>query len=323
MTAGKVQSYAKLKKQGQEPDQSGSQGNGTAPPSEVEPRGLKKALVIFRNKLFAGVFVAIPTVVTIWVLVSAYEFIAWLSSPVTDPILRKLGRDPEAFRWMAVLLTLALLFGLGVLATNVLGKRLIEALESIVLRIPIAASIYNGIKQIIDSVTQFGGKMSQFKRVAYVEYPSEGCRLLGFVTGQYDDPLSEEHVTCVFIPTSPNPMTGFVVVTPTERLIESSMTLEEATKFILSAGLVGPRVTSEKSAATHSAIKALGDLAESAKSSPATKHNVDGAPPPGVSPANQPPPPAAAPAPEPDFPPTPTSPAQPSVSPRSADVAER
>jgi uncharacterized membrane protein len=143
-------------------------------------------------------------------------------------------------QWLSFLITVLLVFLLGLLATNVIGKRLIGWTEALIMRIPIAATIYTGIKQIMDSVSQFRGRM-QFKRVAYVQYPSDECRLIGFVTGQFYDDEREEDMTCVFIPTSPNPMTGFVIVVPNRKIIEANLTMEQASKLILSAGLVGPR----------------------------------------------------------------------------------
>jgi len=76
--------------------------------------------------------------------------------------------------------------------------------------------------------------------VAYVDYPSPGCRLIGFITGSYTDPDSGSHKTAIFIPTSPNPLTGFTLLVDDERVINSKISLEDASKMILSAGLVSP-----------------------------------------------------------------------------------
>ena len=97
----------------------------------------------------------------------------------------------------------------------------------------------NAVRQAIEAFRTIGQQQS-FKRVAFVEYPSPGCRLLGFVTGQLTDPDDGIGRTAIFLPTSPNPMTGFVVLVENEKVINSSLSLEEATKLILSAGLVAP-----------------------------------------------------------------------------------
>lgn len=106
-------------------------------------------------------------------------------------------------------------------------------------RVPILGFFYSSLKQFVDALKNLGGNR-KFKGVAYVEYPSPGCRLIGFVTGNYYDPETDRNVTSVFIPTSPNPMTGFVIIMDDDKVFNSNMTLEEAGKLVISAGLVAP-----------------------------------------------------------------------------------
>ncbi len=195
---------------------------------------VRGTLVILRNKLFAGIVAAIPLIVTFYVLKIAYGFINDISEPFLDRIFGK----PTPGLGFAV--TLVMLMLLGFVSTNVLGQRMLLAFEKLVLRIPLAATIYAGVKQVIDSVKAFNSG-STFKRVAYVEYPSAGCKLIGFVTGQYFDERLRLDMTNVVIPTAPNPTTGLLIVVESSRVMESSLTIEEATKLIVSAGLVVPR----------------------------------------------------------------------------------
>ena len=183
-----------------------------------------------RNKLIAGVIISVPLVVTLIVLKIAYSTINSFSSP----IFHSLGIH---FPGVGFVTTLLLLLGLGFMATNVIGRNIIEKFEAIVLKIPVVAHLYGGVKQAIESVRNI--KMSSnFKRVAYVPYPSSGCHLIGFVTGTlYDEALGYE-MTAVFLPTTPNPFTGYMVFIESSRVIESSLTLEQATKAVVSAGLV-------------------------------------------------------------------------------------
>ena len=192
------------------------------------------ALVVLRNKLFAGIVAAIPLIVTFYVLKIAYGFI----NDISEPFLDKLFGKPIPGLGFAV--TLVMLMGLGFVSTNVLGQRMLLTFEKLVLRVPLAATIYAGVKQVIDSVKAFNSG-NQFKRVAYVEYPSPGCKLIGFVTGQYFDERLQMEMTSVVIPTAPNPMTGLVIVVESSRVLDSALTIEEATKLIVSAGLVVPR----------------------------------------------------------------------------------
>jgi uncharacterized membrane protein len=210
-------------------------------PSEPGPFAIVKwspihwrvALVVLRNKLFAGIVAAIPLIVTFDVLKIVYGII----NDISEPFLKKAGIDIPG---LGFAVTVVLLMGLGFMATNVLGQRILQGVERLVLRIPLAATIYTGVKQIIDSVKAFNSG-SQFKRVAYVEYPSPGCKLIGFVTGQFYDESLKCEMTSVVIPTAPSPMTGIVIVVESTRVLDSSLSIEEATKLIVSAGLVVPK----------------------------------------------------------------------------------
>ena len=188
-----------------------------------------------RNLFFAGVVIAIPVIVTIGVLKIVYGFINGLSAPYLQQIF---GHNIPG---LGFIVTLALLILLGFMARNVLGKRILIVAENLLMRLPVVATIYAGVKQVVDSFKSFNN-LSNFKRVVYVDYPGEGCKLIGFVTGQFFDSALQKEMISVVIPTAPNPMTGLVVIVEANRVIESSMTLEEATKFIVSAGMIAPRM---------------------------------------------------------------------------------
>ena len=195
-----------------------------------------------RNKALTGIVVAIPLIATVWLAQIAYHFIVNISAGA----LENLGVLLH-FRWGVVswplfpfFVSLTLLIALGFMATNVLGQRILDWAENALLKIPVITTIYAGVKQVIDSFKSFNN-MGNFKRVVYVDYPSEGARLIGFVTGQYFDHNLGEEMTSVVIPTAPNPMTGLIIVVPNSKLTDSSLTLEEAMKMVVSAGLVVPK----------------------------------------------------------------------------------
>lgn len=196
-------------------------------------RNWRHTLAAIRNTVFAGIVVAIPLIVTIWVLNLAFGFVTGIS----EPFLRKVGFEIPG---LGFIVSILLLFALGLLATNVLGQRVLEGVEKLLLRVPVVATIYAGVKQVIDSFKAFNNA-ANFKRVVYIEYPSPGCKLIGFVTGQFYDAALQREMTAVAIPTAPNPMTGLVVIVESDKLIESALTIEEATKLIVSAGLVAPK----------------------------------------------------------------------------------
>ena len=193
-------------------------------------------IATIRNKALTGIVVAIPLIATVWLAQTAYHFVASISAGALENLGMLLNLRWGVADWSLVpfFVSLSLLIALGFMATNVLGKRIIDWAEQTLLRIPVITTIYAGVKQVIDSFKSFNN-MGNFKRVVYVDYPSEGARLIGFVTGQYFDHKLGEEMTSVVIPTAPNPMTGLIIVVPNSKLIDSSLTLEEAMKMVVSA----------------------------------------------------------------------------------------
>jgi len=202
---------------------------------------IRTILTTLRNRLITGVLVAIPLVVTFWVLTFTYETISQISEPVMR--LLRIGRDPDSEAQRQVLgffATLLVFLFLGFMATNVLGQRIIEAMERFLLKVPFVATIYAGVKQVIDSIRSFNTGM-KFKRVVYINYPETGHRLIGFMTGTFHDPKAGSNMVNVFVPTAPNPMTGMLIVVNEKHVQDSNLTMEQASKLVLSAGLVGPK----------------------------------------------------------------------------------
>ncbi|MFV0415511.1 MAG: DUF502 domain-containing protein [Chthoniobacterales bacterium] len=202
---------------------------------------LRSFLSSLGNTLLAGVAVAVPLIVTILLLRVAYLAV----NNVTAPIFKALGLDWPGIGFAS---TIILVLLLGIMARNVLGRKIIQFIDSIFLNVPIISQVYGGVKQALESFKSLKTKKS-FKSVAYIEYPSEGCRLIGFVTGTLNDPAIGQEMTTVFLPTSPNPLTGFVVAIPSDKVIESGLSLEQASKVIVSAGLVSPTLAEFKTAA--------------------------------------------------------------------------
>jgi uncharacterized membrane protein len=200
-----------------------------------------------RNKFLAGLALVIPMLVTIWILKVIHDFLHSLSAPLlliimqwVDPTIT--ADDPsfkEFVSFVGFLLPILLVLAMGVLATNFIGARLVVGLDKLMLSIPIISFIYKSLKQVIESFRGFGGSRN-FKRVVYVEYPSPGMKLIGFVTGQYPDPKTKAHMSCVFLPGALSPMTGLLIVTETTRLEDAPLSVEDAMKMIFSGGLIGP-----------------------------------------------------------------------------------
>ncbi len=194
----------------------------------------------FRSYLFAGLVVWVPVLVTIAVL----RFII-------DLLDRTMQLIPHAYQpeqlfgyslpGLGVLLSLILLLITGIVATNILGQRLVSWSEAILDRIPLVRNIYNGSKQVIQAF--FASNSQAFRKVVLIEYPRKGIWSVAFQTG-YSHPEIAEHagaeLVSVFIPTTPNPTSGFLMMVPKAEVVELSMTTEEALKFIISLGVMQP-----------------------------------------------------------------------------------
>lgn len=195
----------------------------------------------------------VPVLATVWLLVIVYRILRDLGDGIIEGLFRYLNMmrgvavdSPAAWSFefpgsnlVLALLPVMIVFVIGSAVTNRPGRRLLTWVESKLEKLPLLGFVYSSIKQLVDALKGLGSER-RFKGVAFVEYPSPGCRLIGFITGEFHDPQSGKDVTAVFIPTAPNPLTGFVVVVENERVMRSSMRLEEASKLILSAGLVSP-----------------------------------------------------------------------------------
>ncbi|YCM44324.1 DUF502 domain-containing protein [Verrucomicrobiaceae bacterium 227] len=220
-------------------------------PREARHPRVRKTIKPF----LAGMATVIPVLATGWIVALVFRLLHKIGLAIINGALNVLnwtqGIDPkdhtnswtlegfpgDDFLWL--LIPLALLFLVGLAVTNRPGKKITEWIDDTMIRIPLFGVIYATIKQFVDAVRNLGGPQ-KFKGVAFVEYPSPGCRLIGFITGNFEDSQTGKATTSVFIPTSPNPMTGFVVLIDDEKVMKSDMTLEEAGKMILSAGLVAP-----------------------------------------------------------------------------------
>lgn len=195
----------------------------------------KETTSLFRhlgNRLLTGVAVAVPIIATVLVLEISYNFI----NGVTAPLYRALKITIPGLGFITTLLILMLL---GFMASHVVGNKILEIFEAFVRRIPLVAQIYSVVKQALESFKTIKSTES-FKRVAYVECPSTGCMLVGYVTGQIFEPNLGGLMTMVFVPHSPNPLTGFLIIVENDKVVESTLTLEQVTKLIMSAGLVAP-----------------------------------------------------------------------------------
>ena len=193
-----------------------------------------------RNYLIGGLLIWIPIMVTVWVV----RFL----SGILDQSLLLLPPSwrPEAVfgtyvPGVGVILSLLLLLLTGVVVKNLFGGQMVAGLESLVRRIPVVGAVYTGAKTFSETVLTDKGK--SFKQVVMVEFPRKGVYSIGFITShelEEAQARTEQVVTCVFVPTTPNPTTGFIILVPREEIIHMDMTVDEAFRMLLTLGVVVP-----------------------------------------------------------------------------------
>jgi uncharacterized membrane protein len=197
-----------------------------------------------RRYLIAGLLVWVPLGITIWVLVFLVTTL-----DQTLLLLPEAAR-PEAlvgFRipGLGAVLSFGILLLTGVIAANFFGARLILLWEALLGRIPFVKSIYSSVKQVSDTLLSDSG--NAFRKALLVEFPYPGSWTIAFLTGTPGASvavhLNDEHVS-VYVPTTPNPTSGYFVMLPRSRVYELDMTVDEALKYIISMGVVAPRLHS-------------------------------------------------------------------------------
>jgi uncharacterized membrane protein len=190
--------------------------------------------------LITGLLIWIPLAITIWVLlliVSTMDQTLLLLPPQYQPHALFGYQIPG----LGVLLTVVVVFVTGALASNILGQRLLSFWENVLGRIPVVKTIYNGVKQVSDTLFAPGGQA--FSKALLVQYPREGSWTIAFLTGRpggdVANHLRGEYVS-VYVPTTPNPTSGFFLMLPRADVIELDMSVDEALKYVITMGLVSP-----------------------------------------------------------------------------------
>ncbi|MCM8775915.1 MAG: DUF502 domain-containing protein [Candidatus Omnitrophica bacterium] len=213
--------------------------------SQPEPPPLKRTSHRgFRFYLIAGILTVIPLWVTWLVVRFIFDLLSGLGSPVVVGFAHLLNRIfPAATGWLtpgwlqsllAFLLTVIGLYILGRVASHVVGSRIIRFLDSLISRIPFAKTIYLNTKKFLTVLQREPG--SKFERVALVEFPKPGMKVIAFVTRHMKDEKTGEELVSVFIPTIPNPTSGFLEIVPVKNLTMTDWGFEEAMQFIMSGG---------------------------------------------------------------------------------------
>lgn len=183
-----------------------------------------------RTWFIAGLIVFLPVVVT-------FSIIVWLFR-IVDGLLGRLlpALVGRAIPGVGLVASVVVIFIIGALATNVLGRRLVGLFERLLLRVPLARSIYSATKSMSD--TLFLQRRAAFQRPVLVEWPRRGTYAIGFVTGSTQGLPAGGHALNVFVVSTPNPTTGFMMLVPERDAVALEMSVEEALKIVMSGGIV-------------------------------------------------------------------------------------
>ena len=202
---------------------------------------LKKLQRRIRNIFITGLLITLPIALTYFILQFLFKNLDALS-PVFTKILIDMGAPiPEGYQIPALglIITLLIVLAVGWFTTNFFGKQMINLGESLVGKIPFVRKIYKGSKQVVQSIAH--ADTTAFRKVVLLEFPRRGMLAIGFVTGSARGEVQEytrEDVLNVFVPTMPNPTSGFLVFAPPEDLTEIDMSIEDGIKYVVSGGIV-------------------------------------------------------------------------------------
>jgi len=212
--------------------------------AEKETRSLAKAV---QRYVVAGIFTVIPLWVTWLVVELLFSLLAkagaptaaWVSQTLRPhaPWLAAVLAAPWLRSALAVVLALAALVGLGWVATNVAGRRLIKWFDGLMERIPLVRTVYSSVRKLIAALQQ---QPEGVQRVVLIDFPSPEMKTVGLVTRTIIDDDTGRQLAAIYVPTTPNPTSGYLEIVPTETITPTNWTVEEAMTFIVSGGAVAP-----------------------------------------------------------------------------------
>ncbi|OGP88666.1 MAG: hypothetical protein A2157_17915 [Deltaproteobacteria bacterium RBG_16_47_11] len=198
---------------------------------------MKHFLKHLRTKIFAGILVVLPLGITFLVLKFVFNTLDSILDPLIPNINISLFHRVFHLPGVGIISFFLLLYLIGLITTNVLGRKLISWGDRLFTTIPVVKNIYTSSKQLTDAFS--ATRKGSFRQAVFVEFPQEGNFVLGFVTNELTDLERQTKVT-VFVPTAFVPPQGFLLFLPKEKILPSQMTVEEAIKAIMSVGIVTP-----------------------------------------------------------------------------------
>ncbi len=191
------------------------------------------------------------TVAPLWVTWLVFEFVLKILAQMGKPLLKTLAKivrphseiaanwllDSNVQQGVAALLTIAGLYGIGLLASFVIGKKVIKVYEDILARLPLIQTIYGATKRFLSTLSQ---PPVTGRRVVLINFPSSEMKAIGFITKVIDDAHTGEKLVAVYVPTSPNPTSGYIEIVPMKDVVMTDWSTEEAMTFVVTGGTNAP-----------------------------------------------------------------------------------
>jgi len=204
--------------------------------------------------MLTGFLTIIPLAITWFVLHFLFTVLSTIGTPVVQTLLKTLAHwlsipfpslaesllrldDPLLHSIIAVVLSLVAMYILGLITTLVIGKQIIQAFDSLMGRLPLIQTVYGLTKQFLSTLQTEPDKV---QRVVLIEFPSPGMKVVGFVTRTLKDADTGELLAAVYVPTTPNPTSGYLEIVPLDKIVSTDWTIDEAMTFIISGGTAAP-----------------------------------------------------------------------------------
>lgn len=207
-------------------------------PKGLSSGGKNDFSVLLKRYFITGLLVVVP----IWGTYLVLKALFLTMDGVLGNLLKRLGI--YYVPGFGILILLIAILAIGVFTTNIFGKKIFLLWENLLRQLPLVRNVYSLVKSIVDTVSFRSEQKEEFNRVVLIEYPRRGCYTIAFVTGEMRGEVprvsSSEKILNVFVPTVPNPMSGFILLLPESEVVPLAVSVEEAMKMVFSAGLYSP-----------------------------------------------------------------------------------
>ncbi len=215
-------------------------------PILITPSQRPGIFIRLRNYFLTGIIVTAPIALTIYL---TWQFIDWVDSQAIPLLPAKYNPEnylPFSLPGLGLVIMAVILTFVGFLTANIFGRTLLKAGERLVNRMPVVRTIYGALKQVLETV--LSQSSNSFRQAVLVEYPRRGIWTVAFVTGDTGGEVAErldDDMINIYVPTTPNPTSGFLLMVPRQDLIFLKMPVEEAAKYIISIGVIAPEAEAE------------------------------------------------------------------------------